>query len=150
MLIEGKEYDETTGPPAVWNDVIFSCCGLRGLEIEGHGIDGALIYCALERVDWYWGLFNAALVARTTFRDCVFRGCSFRGVDFVDGRFENCRFVTDNLGGACDFDDCRLVECVFEGCDVAPETRPGRESVFTRTRFYGCAQRRSRGLEGAF
>ncbi|WP_036284449.1 pentapeptide repeat-containing protein [Methylocystis sp. ATCC 49242] len=130
MLIEGCAYDVTTGPPESWSDAIFSCSTFRGLEIEGAGIDGALIHCALENVDWYWGLFNAALVARTDFTKCVFRGCSFRGVDFAQCRFEGCRFVNDNLGGSCIFDDCRLVECVFEGCEIL--AGPARDPLFTR------------------
>ncbi len=150
MLVEDREFDATTGPPESWKDAIFSCATFRDLEFEGAGVDGALLYCALERVDWYWGLFNAALIARTNFKDCVFRGCSFRGVDFVECKFERCRFVKDNLGGTCVFDDCRFVECAFDNCEIIPETRPGREPVFTRSRFYGCAQTRSKGLEGAF
>lgn len=150
MLVDEREYDQTTGPPPSWADAIFSCSSFRGLEIEGAGVDGALLYCALEGVDWYWGFFNTALVARSSFKNCIFRGCSFRGVDFVECKFEGCRFVKDNLDGACVFDDCRFVECVFDDCKIVPETRPGREPVFTRSRFYGCAQSRSRGLEGAF
>lgn len=148
MLIEGREFDATTGPPETWTDVIFDCAAFRGLEIEGFGVDGALIHCALENVDWYWGLFNAALIVRTHFTNCVFRGCSFRGVDFMECRFQGCRFANDNLGGSCVFDDCRLLECVFENCDIVAPA--GRGPVFTRTRFYGCAQSRSRGLEGLF
>ena len=150
MLIVGQEFDAVTGPPRKWTDVIFNSSAFRDLEISGAGIDEALVYCTLENVDWYWGLFNTALVAQTDFRRCVFRGCSFRSVDFIACRFENCRFVNDNLGGVCVVDDCRLVECVFDGCEVMPETRAGREPVFTKTRFYGCAQTHSRGLEGQF
>ena len=140
MLTENRVFDATTGPPERWDDAIFSCVSFSDLKIEGATADGALLYCALERVDWYWGLFNAAFVARTNFKNCVFRGCSFRSVDFVECAFEHCRFVQDNLGGACVFDDCRLVECVFNDCQIAPKTREGDEPVFTRSRFYGCAQ----------
>lgn len=147
MLIKGEEFDATTGPPPSGNDAIFLYSAFRGLEIEGLGVEGALLYCELERVDWYWGLFNAALIAQTRFVDCIFRGCSFRGVDFVECRFERCRFIKDNLGGSCVFDDCRLVECVFENCEIAPDAREGREPVFTRSRFYGCARSGGRGFE---
>lgn len=147
MLIEGREFDATTGPPQSWNEAIFIYSAFRGLEIEGLGVGGALLYCELERVNWYWGFFNTALIAHTRFVDCVFYGCSFRSVDFIKCRFERCRFVKDNLGGACVFDDCRLVECVFENCEIAPETRKDREPVFTRSRFYGCARSGGRGFE---
>lgn len=150
MRIDGREFDTRTGAPERWDDVIFSCSAFRGLHLEGPGVDGALIHCALEGVDWYWGLFNAAVVARTSFEGCVFRGCSFRGVDFVECAFTRCRFVLDNLGGACVFDNCRLVECAFDDCEIALEKRPGRAPTFSRSRFYGCRQSRSRGFEAAF
>lgn len=150
MLIEGQTFDAVTGPPRTWTDVIFSCSTFRELEIDGAGIDEALVYCTLEKVDWYWGLFNTALVARTNFRDCVFRGCSFRGVDFIECRFENCRFVRDNMDGACAFDDCRLVECVLENCEFVKGARPGSEPLFVKSRFYGCSQKGTRGERPPF
>jgi uncharacterized protein YjbI with pentapeptide repeats len=151
ILVEGRAFQESCGTfAALPTEAIFLYCQFEGFAIDGRTVDGALINCALDGVDWYWGFFNVALVARTTFKNCVFRGCSFRGVDFVECRLENCRFIRDNLESPCVFDNCRLVECVFEGCVVEADSRPIRAPVFTKTRFYGCARKRCRGMEALF
>jgi fluoroquinolone resistance protein len=150
MQIDCKGFTAITDSP-LWEDgTIFTCCTFRDLTIDGASIDGGLIQCGFQRVDWYWGLFNTAIIAHTKFEDCVFRGCSFRGVEFVDCVFERCRFTRDNLDGTCVFDDCRIVECSFERSEFIAREAPGREPLFTRSRFYGCTQKGSKGLEGLF
>lgn len=149
MLIEGVEYDRKFLPPAAWDsDTIFLYCSFTGLQLDGPSVDGAMVRCTIERVDWYWGLFNTALVAHTAFKDSVFRGTSFRGVDFVSCTFERCRFVRDNLDVSCTFSDCTLTECTFSDCEFVPETRPEREPLFGNVRFYGCTQTNSPELVG--
>jgi fluoroquinolone resistance protein len=151
MQIDCEEFDGQTGGPENWgSETIFTCCSFRGLEISGGGVDGAMIFCGLQSVDWYWGFFNAAVLSRVTFKDCVFRGCSFRGVDLVGCSFQRCRFLRDNLGRTCVFQNCRLVECAFDECEILVENQPGPEPAFSRTRFYGCKQSRSAGLERLF
>jgi len=136
--------DEDDAPPGE-ADAIYR---FRTFENIAMGVDGALLWSTLDNVDWYWGLFNTAIVAETTFKSCKFRGASFRGVHFVACRFVDCRFALDNRPAACSFDDVTLTECAFVGCVVEPDPR-GRP-VFARTRFYGCEQSRSVGMEGLF
>jgi uncharacterized protein YjbI with pentapeptide repeats len=100
-------------------------------------------------VDWYWGLFNTALLAHTSFTNCIFRGSSFMTCEFVKCQFYGCRFLLDNLGEPCTFDDCVAVDCSFDTCEVVLES-PGGRSVFVNSRWYGCRQNDSIGMEGLF
>ena len=146
-LIEEQEFIRDSGPPSEWGDTIFQFCTFADLAIEGYGLEGALLWCTLRNVDWYWGLFNLAIIIRTTFEGCVFRGSSFRGCYFVECKFDQCRFELDNLEAECTFDDCTIVECAFERCKFVLDSPSGRP-VFTKTRWYGCTQARCKGLEG--
>jgi uncharacterized protein YjbI with pentapeptide repeats len=148
-LIEEQEFNRASGPPSEWRETIFRFCTFADLAIEGHGLEGALLWCTLRNVDWYWGLFNVAIIIRTTFEGCVFRGSSFRGCQFVECKFDQCRFELDNLEAECTFDYCTIVECTFDRCKFVLGSPSGR-SVFTKTRWYGCTQARCKGLEGLF
>jgi fluoroquinolone resistance protein len=150
-LVQNEEFFEACGRFAkVPSEAIFAYCSFEGFEISGPSAEGAMIGCHFEKMSWYWGLFNTALISRSVFEDCVFRGCSFRGVDFVNCTFTRCRFELDNLGGGCLFDECRLVECAFENCEFIEDERPGRRQLFTKNRFYGCTQRGTRGERPPF
>lgn len=149
MLIEYGKFDAKSGPPPAWDgDTIFQYCSFTGLSVDGHSVGGALIRCTLDGLDWYWGLFNTAVVAHTNFKNCVFRGTSFRGVDFVSCTFETCRFVRDNLQAACTFSDCTLTECTFSDCEFVLETTTDHEPLFGNVRFYGCTRTNSPELVG--
>jgi uncharacterized protein YjbI with pentapeptide repeats len=120
MLIEHQEFNPETGPPRsrLWDDGVFRWCNFAQLELEGKIIGGALLGCAFREIDWYWGLFNNALLAHTSFKDCVFRGSSFAGCEFVQCQFDNCWFVLDNLRGPCTFENCIVIKSTFNGCDI--------------------------------
>lgn len=151
ILVQGEEFTESGRFASLPTETVFAYCSFEDLEISKPSVEGAIIGCNFTQVEWYWELFNAALISRAVFEDCVFRGCSFRGVDFIDCAFTRCRFALDNLGGACVFDDCRLVGCVFENCEFVKDERPGRgERLFGKNRFYDCVQRGSRGERPPF
>jgi uncharacterized protein YjbI with pentapeptide repeats len=151
LLIQHQQFDTDTGPPrsSMFAEAIFRWCDFSQLEIDGGVIDGAFLGCELRDVDWYWPLFNTALIAHTSFTGCTFRGASFRGCELVQCRFYECRFVLNNLGGSCRFEDCLIAECTFDKCEVVPESKMGRP-VFVNTRWYSCSQNQSPGLEGLF
>jgi uncharacterized protein YjbI with pentapeptide repeats len=149
MLIDSEEMNGAPGPLLEAMDGrIFRYCRFANFSIDGSGIEGALLWCAFEKVDWYWGLFNVATIAHSRFEDCVFRGTSFRGCEFVACSFTACSFELDNLDSACTFDDCSMVECTFERCSFATG-RPD-EPIFSNSRWYGCTQTQCVGLDGAF
>ncbi|MEQ1576859.1 MAG: pentapeptide repeat-containing protein [Hyphomicrobium sp.] len=147
MRIDQEQFDKTTGPPETWGETYFSYCAFNALSIEGGSFDGAYIGCAFTGFDLYWGLFNCAVLANTTFEDCRFRGTSFRTCQFVGCHFINCRFELDNLLAECTFDGCTLAECAFKYCVINHNSPSGRP-VFSTTRFYGCTQKGCQGLEG--
>jgi uncharacterized protein YjbI with pentapeptide repeats len=151
LLIEHQTFNRDTGRPRspAFEEALFRWCSFSQLEIDGGMIGGTLLGCNLREVDWYWGSFNTALVAHTSFKNCTFRGSSFRGCEFVQCQFDGCRFLLDNLGAPCSFDDCVAVECTFDGCEVILES-PSGKPVFVSTRWYGCRQNESLGLKGLF
>ncbi|MDJ0449804.1 right-handed parallel beta-helix repeat-containing protein [Methylocystis sp. JR02] len=151
-LVQQEEFTESCGRFASQpTETVFAYCCFEGFEIDGRSVEGVILGCNFTRMSWDEGLFNTALISRTTFEDCVFRGCSFRGVDFLDCTFTRCRFELDNLGGACLFSDCRLVECAFEDCAFVRDERPRKhEPLFEKNRFYDCRQIRTRGERPPF
>ena len=150
MLIEHGEFDRDNRPPLnQLDDTIFRSCSFANLEIEGSGLDGALIYCTLRDIDWYWGLFNTAIFLCTRFENCTFRGASFMSCRLLECQFIGCHFALDNLGGPCTFEDCSVVECTFDKCKLILDSPKGR-TVFERTRWYGCTQNDCIGFSGLF
>jgi uncharacterized protein YjbI with pentapeptide repeats len=151
MLIEHESFNPDTGPPRsrLWDDAVFRWCNFSQLALEGKVIRAALLGCELSDIDWYWGLFNTTLLAHTSFRNCVFRGSSFASCEFVQCRFDDCRFVLDNLRGPCSFEDCIVIESVFNKCEIVT-TSPRGEPVFVNSRWYGCRQNECSGFEGLF
>jgi uncharacterized protein YjbI with pentapeptide repeats len=150
VLIEHQEFNRETGPPRsrLWQDAVFRWCNFSQLELEGKMICGALLGCELHEIDWYWGFFNTALLAHTNFKNCIFRGSTFAGSELVRCKFEDCRFVLDNLRGQCTFDRCIVVECTFNRCEIVKS--PRGEAVFVDSRWYGCRQNECSGFEGIF
>lgn len=147
MTISYATFDSTTGPPKTWDDEIFSYCEFDGLSVEGPFITGAVLWSAFRKVDWYWGMVNTAVIAKTTFEDCTFRGSSFMSGLFTACEFKSCRFVLDNLGGAVSFDGCVFSACIFENCEIIPDPR-NRRLVSTNTRWLGCRAANCKGFEG--
>ena len=153
MLIEHQEFLQLSDLPSQWPlDHVLRYCRIAGFSIDGKGIDGALIYCTMEDMDWYWSLFNTAQFHRVEFKRCIFRGCSFRGCQLVDCTFEDCRFILDNLGGTCTIDDTLFAECTFRRCEVVNTRFDGKRDpvVEKKVRWYGCRQVQCKGLEGLF
>ena len=91
---------------------MFQDCGFECLTIDGLDVDAVFMRCALNRVDWYWGLFNGCLFVDTRFENCKFHGSHFLGCRFLNCVFENCEFGPDNMMKLCDFDDSEWYGCV--------------------------------------
>ena len=90
------------------NDAVYRYCTFADAELEGVHCDGVFIACTFEYIDWYWGLFNTAIFVNCVWQRCAFRGTSFAGCRIVDSRFENCRFLRDNLQAPCSADDTHI------------------------------------------
>jgi uncharacterized protein YjbI with pentapeptide repeats len=148
MLVEETRFTPQTKLPT-WGAAVFRFCEFEDLSIDGNSVDGALLWCQLTNVEWYWGLFNTAVIAQTKFNGCTFRGTSFRSCQFVACEFDRCRFVLDNLASECTFSDCSFVECSFNQCEFVLDSPSGRP-VFINTRWYGCTQARCDGLDAQF
>ena len=148
MLVEETTFTPQTAAP-VWRETVFRFCEFEDLSMDGDSVEGALLWCRLKNLEWYWGLFNAAVIAQTKFHGCTFRGTSFRSCQFVECEFEGCRFILDNLASECTFADCSFVECRFDECEFVLDSPSGRP-VFSNTRWYGCAQARCTGLAAQF
>lgn len=142
------EYETITADTPFDPEAVFRFTTFAGAR-DGHGLDGALLWCTVEGFDWYAPLFNSIVIANTTFRDVVFRGASFRGCRLVECTFERCRFEQNNMGRGCTFDECSLTECRFIACE-SDRTSPVGRTVFTKNRWYGCTQTRCKGFEGLF
>jgi uncharacterized protein YjbI with pentapeptide repeats len=152
MLIEDALYNEDHPPPIrpnEWRDSTILRSTFDALDLEGLSFDGLMDGCVVTSTEFYWGLFNCALVARTRFEACRFRGTSFRGCTLVDCEFVDCTFELDNLGGDCTIDDCLIAACRFVACSWATKASDCPRDI-TRTRWLGCTQERSKGLDGLF
>lgn len=147
MLIDSQSFEGGGAAPGWSDESVFRFCEFDGLSIDS-SFDGALLWSTLRNSEFYWVLFNTAIIARTRFENCVFRGASFRGCQVVDCDFSGCRFDLDNLGGGCVIDGCSFTECRFDRCIATPDPR-GRP-LATNTRVWGCEQTNSRGLETLF
>jgi uncharacterized protein YjbI with pentapeptide repeats len=151
MLIEHQEFNRENGPSrsSLWEDAVFRRCNFSQLEIDGQMIGGALLGCELRGLDWYWGLFNTALLAHTSFKNCIFRGSSFAGCEFVQCQFDDRQFALDNLRGPCSFEDCMVIESTFNRCEIIVDEQ-ARQICFVNSRWYGCKQNDCSGFEGLF
>lgn len=152
MLIEDALYNEDHPPPMrpnEWRDSVILRSTFDALDLEGLSFDGVMDGCVITSTEFYWGLFNSALVARTRFEACRFRGTSFRGCTLVDCEFVDCRFDLDNLGGDCTIDDCLIAACRFVAASWATKASDVPRDI-TRTRWLGCTQERCNGLENLF
>ncbi|MBH9578779.1 pentapeptide repeat-containing protein [Inhella proteolytica] len=98
------------------SDEFFRYCEFSAASLEGGEFDGVYVASSFANIEWYWGLFNIAVLVDCVFENCTFRGTSFSGCRFVNCEFKNCRFLRDNLNGSCTAPDtnvygCKSVEC---------------------------------------
>ena len=151
MLIQDESFDEDHLPPRSddWRDCIIRRSTFDAIDLEAVSFDGVMEACIIKSAEFYWTLFNCALVAGTRFERCRFSGTSFRGCTFVDCSFVDCTFGLDNLGGDCTIDDCLMAACRFTGCSWISKAADGRRDI-TRTRWLGCIQDRCTGFERMF
>ncbi len=151
MLIEDALFNEDHPPPPSedWRDCVMRRSTLDALDFEGLSIDGIIEGCAVTSTEFYWVLFNHALVSNTRFEACRFLGTSFRGCTFVDCEFVDCTFDLDNLGGDCTMDHCIMAACRFVGCSWTTKASDCPRDI-TKTRWLGCTKERCEGFEGLF
>lgn len=150
-LFEERVFDRKRGGPLKWgDDKSFRYCTFEDTDADPYSVDGAIVGSTLERVDLCRVLFNGTLAAATAFSDCVFRGCSMSGVELVACTFERCLLVLDNQLGACTSDDCLVAEGRYESFHFGLAADPEREALIARTRFCGCRQSATTGVEQLF
>lgn len=152
MLIEDKLFNEDHAPPSQaieWGDGVFRRTTFDALELEGLIFDGVMEACVFTSTEFYWGLFNVALIAGTRFESCRFRSTSFRGCTLVDCEFVDCAFELDNLGSDCTIDDCIVAACRFVECTWIRRAGVATRDI-TRTRWLGCTQEKCEGFDGMF
>ena len=99
------------------SDAFFRYCEFSTALLEGGDFDGVYVSCSFKDVEWYWGLFNLAVLIDCTFENCTFRGTSFSGCRIVNCSFKNCRFLRDNLNASCSASDTAVYECQSENCE---------------------------------
>lgn len=116
MYAENIDFGHKNSLPKGWEEGSFKYCTFRKLDIEGGGLGGVLVGCVFEDSQWYWSLFNTAVLVKVEFKNCVFRGVSFAGCSFTECKVVDCSFVKDNLDRDCRFDECRWYACTQSGC----------------------------------
>jgi uncharacterized protein YjbI with pentapeptide repeats len=122
MLIERKEYSDSSSLLMRLEDSIFKYCSFKNISVDGKSIDAIFLCCEMSGVDWYWGLFNGCLFVDTQFENCVFRGSNFADCRFLNCQFVNCQFEEDNFGSLCSFEGSKWFECTASGCVGLPES----------------------------
>jgi hypothetical protein len=151
VLIDQDAFDETNPPPSPrdWDESVFRFCTFDSLELEGLSFAGIMQSCTFTSCQFYWGLFNCALLAEVRFVDCSFPSTSFRTVKLVDCTFERCRFELDNLGGDCTISDCLIASTTFDRCHWIAKPSRGKRDI-TNTRWLGCTQAACTGFDRMF
>ena len=99
------------------NDEFFRYCNFSSASLEGGHFDGVFISCSFKDVEWYWGLFNTAVLVDCVFENCTFRGTSFSGCRIVNCTFKNCHFLRDNLNALCSAPETTVYGCISENCE---------------------------------
>ena len=107
------------------NDEFFRYSEFSSASLEGGDFDGVYVSCSFKDVEWYWGLFNLAILVDCEFENCTFRGTSFAGCRIVNCSFKNCRFLRDNLNALCSAPDTTVYGCKSENCEGFNELFPG-------------------------
>lgn len=116
MLFESQQFDTRLKKPVGWSDNVFRYCDFVHINTEGGDVDSVFLNCTFQNCEWYWGLFNLAVLVQVKFTNCTFRGTAFSGSKFVECEFVDCEFTLDNLNGECSFDDVTWYGCVQSNC----------------------------------
>ncbi len=104
MLIEQIEYRDEQSLLNQLEGSVLKSCVFKGFSVDGKNADAIFIFCELDGLDWYWGLFNNCLFVDTQFKNCVFRGSTFADCRFLNCEFTDCQFIEDNLNKPCTFE----------------------------------------------
>ena len=99
------------------SDEFFRYCEFSSASLEGGDFDGIFVSCSFADIEWYWGLFNNAVLVDCQFENCTFRGTFFAGCRIVNCIFKNCRFLRDNLNALCSATDTNVYDCQSENCE---------------------------------
>ena len=94
----------------------FKCCEFEGFSFEGATIEADLSSCSFRDIDLYWTIFDFSTFVDCEFDNCILRGVDFGGCKFVECSLRNCRFIQNNLGGNCGFDDATAYNCKLSNC----------------------------------
>ena len=116
QLLELVEINDAAMAKSALSGSVLCYCDFASMNIDGANVDSLLQNCSITSVEWYWALFNCAILIECTFSQCTFRGVSFMGCTFVKCTFKDCRFLDDNLGGVCRMSDTELFACEVHGC----------------------------------
>jgi uncharacterized protein YjbI with pentapeptide repeats len=144
IVIQDQEFNATQKLPRFWYRQYMQYCTIDGIEIY-EGLDGVYLGLTFKNVLFYWTLWNCTNTIECLFEDCTFQGASFAKSHFTSSTFSNCRFILDNVGGQCSFDDTIFTECGFNACEFVPKSKHSK-TMFENTRFYGCKQENCQGL----
>lgn len=115
--IYSTEINEGNCQTIQWSDSYFKWCDLKKFTFEGGTICSDFANCTFSGVEWYWGIFTQTNFIQCQFDNCTFRGTSFVDVRFVECFFKNCRFIEDNLGCHCNFEESIAYGCKTENGD---------------------------------
>jgi uncharacterized protein YjbI with pentapeptide repeats len=98
------------------SEEFFRYCEFESASLEGGEFDGVFVFCTFKSIEWYWGLFNIAVLVDCKFDKCVFRGASFSSCRLVNCTFNNCQFLRDNLDSLCVAPGTFVYGCQFQNC----------------------------------
>jgi len=132
MLIEGEEYRSELSLSANLEGAIFKYCSFKDIALDGKSVDAIFLSCELEKLNWYWGLFNCCLFVDTKFVNCIFQGTNFADCRFLNCEFVNCKFEKDNLHSSCSFERCQW----FGGAAIESKGLPEYSTLFLVNKLF--------------
>jgi uncharacterized protein YjbI with pentapeptide repeats len=117
MLFESIVFDADEPLPELGEDHVFRYCTfLPRQNLSLSVIYGVFLGCTFQGLDFYWAIFNNALVANSTFDGCTFGGASFHSSQFIECSLKNCAFEADAFGKQCDLQESRWYSCLQQRC----------------------------------
>jgi uncharacterized protein YjbI with pentapeptide repeats len=100
MLVENIDFLSAENAAANYEGV-FRYCKFSSYPEEGGISYATYVGCVFENLDLYMCMFNGCIFVDCKFKSCTFRGTTFPNVKLVDCEFNHCKFIEDNMGGAC-------------------------------------------------
>lgn len=93
--------------------LLYEKCNFQNFECDKIR-DADYKNCNFNNIHFYWTLFNLTEFTKCSFQNCTFAGVTFANCKLIECDFKDCKFIKDNLGGNCYFEDSIICKCSID------------------------------------